>query len=82
MFTFRTRGKLLDRLRLRLVDASCSTCLPAIKKELEKIEGIEWVGTNPILEAIFVDYDPQLIRREQVLSAIKRSGYTATQAAT
>lgn len=71
------QSKQLDRLKLRLVDASCATCLPGIRRELEKVRGVEWVLANPVLDLIFVDYDPSLVGPEEILSAIKRSGFTA-----
>lgn len=70
----------IDRLKLRLVDASCATCLPGIKRELEKVRGVEWVHANPVLDLIFVDYDPSLVGPEEILSVIKRSGFTAVRA--
>ena len=76
------RSKQVDRLRLRLVDASCSTCLPVIRRELEKVRGVQWVLANPVLDMIFVDYDPSLVSPEEILLAVKRAGYTAVPALT
>jgi len=70
----------IDRLKLRLVDASCATCLPGIKRELEKVRGVEWVLANPVLDLIFIDYDPSLVGPEEILLAVKRAGYTAVRA--
>ncbi len=76
----KTRVKRLDRLRLRLVDESCATCLPGIRRMLEKADGVEWVGANPILDLIFVDFDPDLIAPEQILRMVERSGFKAVRA--
>ena len=73
----KARVKRLDRLRLRLVEESCASCIPSIRRELDKIEGVQWVGANPVLDLIFVDYDPGLIDVDRIVSAIKKSGYTA-----
>jgi len=70
----------IDRLKLRLVDASCATCLPGIRRELEKVRGVEWVHANPVLDLIIVDYDPSLLGLEEILSVVKRSGFTAVRA--
>jgi copper chaperone CopZ len=75
-----TEGKQIDRLKLRLVDGQCASCLPAIRRELEKVRGIEWVGTNPVLDLIFVDFDPKLVGVEEILSLVEKSGYTAVRA--
>jgi len=39
---------------------------------LEKIKGIEWVGFNPVLDLIIVDYDPALIDAPEITSAIEK----------
>lgn len=70
----------IDRIKLRLVDASCATCLPGIRRELEKVRGVEWVHANPVLDLIIVDYDPSLVGPEEILSVVKRSGFTAVRA--
>ncbi len=75
-----TQRRHLDRLKLRLVEASCATCVPAIRRQLEKVKGVEWVGANPVLDLIFVDYDPDLIDTDEILQVVKRSGYTAVRA--
>jgi copper chaperone CopZ len=74
-----TRGTQLARLKLRLVDASCSSCVPGIRRELEKLRGIEWVGANPILDLIFVDYDPSLVDPEEIFMVVARTGYKAVR---
>ncbi|HEY5620255.1 MAG TPA: heavy-metal-associated domain-containing protein [Candidatus Bathyarchaeia archaeon] len=75
-----TQSRHLDRLKLRLVEGSCATCVPAIRRQLEKVKGVEWVGANPVLDLIFVDYDPDLIDTDEILQVVKRSGYTAVRA--
>jgi len=42
---------------------------------LEKIKGIEWVGFNPVLDLIIVDYDPALIDTPEIMSAIEKAGF-------
>ncbi len=54
--------------------------MPAIRRQLEKVKGVEWVGANPVLDLIFVDYDPDLIDTDEILQVVKRSGYTAVRA--
>ncbi len=78
----KTRSKRLDRLKLRLVEASCATCAPSIRRELEKVKGVEWVGVNPILDLILVDYDPDLLDIDEILWVIRRSGYKAARIST
>jgi copper chaperone CopZ len=77
-----TLGKRLERLRLRVIDASCSTCVIPVRRTLEKALGVEWVGANPVLDLISVDYDPSLTNPDRILSEVKKTGYTAVRATT
>ncbi len=75
-----TLGKRVERLRLRLVDASCSTCIIPVRRALERVVGVEWVGANPVLDIIFVDFDPSLTGPDRILSEVRKTGYTAVRA--
>lgn len=72
----------ITRLRLRIVGASCSTCIIPVRKALEKTEGVKWVGANVMLDLILVDYDPKLVGVDEIIGAVKKAGYTAVPTAT
>ncbi len=74
-------GKRVERLRLRLVDASCSTCIIPVRRALERTPGVEWVEANPVLDLIFIDYDPNLTDPDRILSEVRKTGYPAVRAA-
>ena len=76
----KARGKHLERLRLRILGASCSTCIMPIRRVLERTLGVYWVGANLILDLIFVEYDPKLTNLSQILMAVRKAGYEAVQA--
>jgi hypothetical protein len=42
---------------------------------MEKMKGIEWVGFNPVLDLIIVDYDPALIDTPEIMSVIEKIGF-------
>jgi P-type Cu+ transporter len=71
----KTHGTRLERVKLKLIGASCSSCVSPVKRNLEKIRGIEWVGFNPVLDLIIVDYNPALIDTPEIMSAIERAGF-------
>ncbi len=75
----KTTGKLVERLRLRLVDASCATCVVPVRRALERVIGVEWVSANPVLDLIFVVYDPRLTDPDHIISEVKKTGYTAVR---
>ena len=48
----------ITRLRLRIVGASCSTCVIPVRRALERTTGVKRVGANVMLDLILIDYDP------------------------
>ncbi len=76
-----TRSYHVERLRLRIVGAHCSTCVIPIRRSLERATGVHWVSSNPVLDVIFVDYDPKLTDPVEILATVRRAGYEAVQAA-
>ncbi len=77
----KTTGRLVERLRLRLVDASCATCVVPVRRVLERVIGVEWVCANPVLNLIFVDYDPRLTDPDHIISEVEKTGYKAVRTA-
>lgn len=71
----KTHGTRLERVKVRVIGASCARCVSPLRRNLEKIRGIEWVGFNPVLDVIIVDYDPALIDTPEIISAIEKTGF-------
>ena len=65
------------RLKLRIVGVSCATCIIPIRKSLERIVGVKWVGANVVLDLILVDYDSDLTDKASIVAAVKITGYDA-----
>jgi copper chaperone CopZ len=74
----KTHSGRLERVKLRLIGASCASCVNPVRRNLEKMRGIEWVGFNPVLDLIIVDYDPALIDTSEIISAIEKAGFKPT----
>lgn len=67
------------RLGLQIIGMSCASCAKIIRKELGKNSGIRDVKVNPILNAIYVDYQPDKISEEEIEETVKKSGYKAVR---
>jgi len=67
----------MQRARLRIVGAHCSTCIVPVRKVLEKADGVKSVGANYMLDLIVVDYDETRINVATILSLVKKAGYDA-----
>jgi copper chaperone CopZ len=71
----KTRGARLERVKVRLSGASCASCVGPVRRNLERIRGIKWVGFNPVLDLIMVDYDPVMIDTPEIISVIEKAGF-------
>ena len=67
------------RLGLQIIGMSCSSCAKIIRKELGKSSGVNDVKVNPMLNAIYVDYQPDKISEKEIEESVKKSGYKAVR---
>jgi len=65
------------RASLRIVGASCATCIVPIKRTLERLDGVGWVGINYVADLLLVDYDPEKVGIAEIVEAIRSVGYKA-----
>lgn len=70
-------GSETRRLGLQIIGMSCVSCAKIIRKELEKSSGVKGVKVNPILNAIYVDYEVDKVNEEEIEEAVRKSGYKA-----
>ncbi|MDG6935226.1 MAG: heavy-metal-associated domain-containing protein [Nitrososphaerota archaeon] len=66
-----------EKVKYKIIDFSCVTCTKAIKKRLDKMNGVEDVRTNPILNEIYIYFDPSVTGPEKIEDEVKRTGYKA-----
>jgi copper chaperone CopZ len=69
----------IERLRLKIIGTSCATCIIPIRKNLEKANGIHYIGANYITDLIIVDYDTETISIMEIIQLIGKAGYRAMQ---
>jgi copper chaperone CopZ len=60
------------------ISLGCSSDTPGIERALVNTPGIVKVYANPVTEMVYVKYDPALIRREQIVTAINQAGFGLT----
>jgi copper chaperone CopZ len=65
------------RASLRIVGASCATCIVPVRRVLERLDGVEKVGINYVADLLLVDYDPAKVGLAEIVDAIKSVGYQA-----
>jgi Cu+-exporting ATPase len=63
------------RIRARIAGLHCSLCTGTIEKALGRKDGVEKVAVSLTHEQALVDYDPKLIRPEDILGTLRDIGY-------
>lgn len=74
---FKKKSKMGTELQLKITDMHCTNCALTIDDELEETRGVFSARTNYAQAKTTVHYDPQQVEVSQLLSVIKRLGYTA-----
>jgi Cu+-exporting ATPase len=64
------------RIRARIGGLHCSLCTGTIEKALGKRRGVEQVAVSLTHEQALIDYDPRLVRPEDLLQTLRDIGYT------
>lgn len=63
--------------KFKIVDMHCSSCALTIDMDLEDLEGIKISQTSYVRSETEVEFDEEKLKLDDVLSSIKKSGYTA-----
>ncbi len=62
-------------IRFQAEDITCSSCAEDMEKILRETAGIVDATVNFSNETVHVRYDPALLDKKQVFSAVRRLGY-------
>ena len=64
-------------LELKITGMTCAGCANTIEKALRAVPGVSTASVNLMTELAKVTFDPQKTHREQLIEAVKASGYGA-----
>ena len=68
-------GENINEIWFKTEGLDCSDCVPDMEKILRDKEGIIDASVNFKEDTIYVRYDPGVLDRKQVFSAVRRLGY-------
>jgi Cu+-exporting ATPase len=71
-----------ERLRLQIVGLDCVACSLVIRRALEGVKGVRNVGVSYMMNLALVDYDPGVVSKEEIMKAVKKTGYDVISMAT
>jgi len=64
-----------ERIDLPIVGMSCASCAAAIQKNLFGLKGVEKANVNFATSKATIFYQPQLVKPQDFISSIRKSGY-------
>ena len=62
---------------IRITGMSCAACAARIEKSLKKMDGVSEASVNLALETARVKYDESALSQEEIVDAVKKTGYGA-----
>lgn len=60
---------------LQITGMTCSACSGRIERAMKKLDGIEQAKVNFATEKLYVTFDEKIISEENIIDAIKKTGY-------
>jgi copper chaperone len=58
-----------------VVGLSCATCKPIVEKQLSDEQGIGSIGVDIMTDKVIVEYDSEMLTREEIKKKLEKSGY-------
>jgi len=63
--------------KLKIEGMTCQNCAMTVTRTLSKMAGVKSVKVSAASKIGTVQYDPATVKREYLIAAVKRSGFTA-----
>lgn len=67
----------LKTLDLNIDGMTCASCVASIEKGVNKLAGVDGISINLIQNQAHLTYDPQVVKSQDIMDAIKDVGYEA-----
>ncbi len=64
-----------EQLILPIVGMTCANCVATIERNLKKLEGVRFVNVNLSSERASVEFDPNLVKIDDLVGRIRFAGY-------
>ena len=68
-------GKETKKAEIKVTGMTCATCATTIEKSLLNLEGVSRAEVNLARETASVEYDPKILKINDLDSAVKDAGY-------
>jgi len=65
----------IQKAYFKVVGMYCITCKPIVEKQLKDEKAIENINVNYMTNSIVVEFDSNLITKEEIKNRLEKSGY-------
>jgi copper chaperone len=65
----------IQRMLFKVVGMYCATCKPIVEKQLRGEQAIKKIDIDFMTDSVIVQYDADLITKEQIKKRLEDSGY-------
>ena len=68
----------MEKITLNISGMHCASCASNIEGALRKIKGILNAHVNFAFEKAYIDFEPQMLKAEDLIAAVEKAGYKAS----
>ena len=65
----------MERAFFKVVGMYCITCRPIVERQLKDEKGIGKIDVDYMTDSVIVEFDPSLIKKEEIKNKLEKSGY-------
>jgi len=65
----------IDKAFFKVVGMYCITCKPIVEKQLKDEKAIKNIDVNYMTDSIIIEFDSNLITKEEIKKRLEKSGY-------
>lgn len=64
-----------QKAKFKVVGMYCTTCKPIVEKQLKGEQAIKKIDIDFMTDSVIVEYNPDLITKEEIKKKLEDSGY-------
>ena len=71
----------VQKARFKVIGMYCTTCKPLVEKQLKGDQAIKKIDIDFLTDSVIVEYDSNLITKEEIKKRLENSGYQFSRVA-
>ena len=65
----------IQKALFKVIGMYCTTCKPIVEKQLKNEQAIKKIDIDYMTDSVVVEFDPELITKEEIKKKLENSGY-------